>query len=320
MNPLNAPVDLYGVWRMSIFFGLIGCLFIWMKPKKFDFPTALTVYVLSYCVYISEFPNLSFGEWHTAFQASAGQTFIEVSLVILGVLTAPKWVMKLIPWLAAVETILVLGNGYGLMVAPSFDTALIALCTPFLPFWLSAAGIAVIITHHGSTALLILGAQLLAYLFKNRRDWVLGAVSVPLLLAIGYSHHHGAFFDGGERILAWKRFMTFWASDWHFITFGVGPGSFMWCSLLIDQFKAPMFLQMHSDWLQILFEYGVIGFFLAVGTMVGAIRLAWNDRKILPALFGVCAFGLSYHPLRFFPSAFMIMLTIKEAFLSCKES
>ncbi len=94
---------------------------------------------------------------------------------------------------------------------------------------------------------------------------------------------------------------------------GVGPGSFMWCSLLIDKFKEPMFLQMHSDWLQLAFEEGIVGILLVIATVLIAVKRALSNKRVLMGIAGASVFALTYHPLRFFPSAIMLALIFSEA-------
>lgn len=160
---------------------------------------------------------------------------------------------------------------------------------------------------------MILGAQALAFLTKPKHiKWLL-----PLILGVGAAlivQKSGVVLGKAERLEHWRRYMAFWGANPRDIILGFGTGSFMWLSLLVDKFTPPMFLHMHSDWLQILFEQGVVGLALCLGVVVSAAYRVWSSPKLLAGVLGVCAFGLTYHPLRFAPSALVVCLILNEAF------
>lgn len=313
MNPpsvLTVPVDLGGIWHYGWAIGLIGLVLMLLKPS---ISTALGWYFLSRAIWIIEAPLLPFGDYTRAFQASAGAAATEMLLVFFSAVFLfyygrPKWLKYWQSGLVVIECAMVWAFHAGLLGWQSFDCALIALCLPQVrPRWLWLLALATILTHHGSTAFAILLIQVLVF----EPEYFGFAAMGFFVLAFYYST--GPLFDGLERLHAWHRYMKFWASDWHQVVFGTGPGSFMWISLLIDKFQPPLFLQMHNDWLQILFEEGVIGFGLVASAFSSVV---WNTRKnkrILAQVLSVGVFALTYHPLRFFPSAFVIAMIFCEA-------
>lgn len=310
MTPLNAPIDIGGIWRIGIFFGLASIVvgLIWRHLRNVE--GLLLTYVLISALYILEYPALPFGDLNTAFQATAGQVLAEVVLITMGAIVFQRQAFKILPYFVAFETLCIWANRDGLLTAYTFATAFLAATLPFLPLWLSAAVIITVLFHHGSTALMVLGAQLFALVLVKRRfrPWA------PLLFGVlAYSAylHHG--LAGYARITKYQQFMTFWASQWKWIWLGVGPGSFMWTSLILEKFKGDIYLQMHSDWLQITFELGLIGLVLTLAVWVKNIYHSWDNPRILAALFGCGAFGLTYYPLRFFPTAFFVAMVIARA-------
>ena len=160
-------------------------------------------------------------------------------------------------------------------------------------------------------------AQLSVWFFKDRK--------IPIAIPIGLVFFFLAFcaylqvdtygvkvplFNYAERLSIYSRYMKWWTSAWPFVVFGVGPGTFMWMSLLIDKFTPPLFLQMHSDWLQVLFELGIVGALLAIVSYVRALARAKNDTAQLAAVVGIGAFALTYHLFRFFPPAVLVVMIL----------
>lgn len=320
-NPLTVQLDLNGVWRLSLFIGmaLFSLYFVSMHIKKIGFIfSALWAYVLLNALYLFEYPSVPYGDVNTAFMATAGQTFSECLLIPLVMIYMPKkhseFLYRFYCLIISAEILLVWIRGYGIMLAPSFDTALIALFIPFAPVFLAIVSLITILTHHGSTALMILIAQFFPIALKNKRARIGMAIIVPALIAVAYFHTNTTWFDGLERINAYKRFMGFWWNQgWIPRLIGTGPGSFIWLSLLIDNFKPPMFLQMHSDWLQVTFELGLIGLLLIIATFLMAVKNAWENPRVLSALFGCAGFACTYHPLRFMPTMILVAYIFRYA-------
>lgn len=329
-------MDIGGIWRSTFFIGEVFLLAMVMYNRIPRIVFALWFYSIVQALYILEFPALPFGDYNTAYQATAGQVVTELLIIPLSFfLLKPKvykWIWRAIPLVVLYEIYAIWVHSearpMGLMISPSFDSAFISLALPFMPLWIALPVIITVVTHHGSTALLILLAEAFAWgivsLTKKPRKKQIAiflglSVLAGAILGVAYVHSHSQLFDGMERIAAYKRYMKFWAQDWHFITFGVGPGSFMWTSMMIDKWTPPLFLQMHSDWLQILFELGTVGFLLVCGVFFTALKNVWGKLKLMAALFGVAAFALTYHPLRFFPPALLVGLIFYEALFNYKK-
>lgn len=309
MNVLTVPVDLGGIWHYGWAVGLVGLSFI--KLKEHRFLTCAWAFFIGYAVWIAEAPLLPFGDYTRAFQATAGQAAIEIALLVWAAIRLRKHIMLFATVITIIEQPLVWINHAGLMGWESFDCALIALCIPFVDrrMWVTTVtGIITILFHHASTAQLMLAAEMIAIC-----PALTPVVLVPLSFVM-YWHHHGPWLDGMERVHTWIRMMKFWATDWKNIAIGTGPGSFMWISCLVDNFKPPIFLQMHNDWLQILFEEGMLGLGIAITLFYRAVQRCAKRDDFRAGVLGAAAFALTYHPLRFFPSAFMIAMVFANAF------
>lgn len=314
MNPLTMQIDIGGIWRLGLFWGLALCILgLAAKARKVGiFAAILWAYVAGRALYLLEYPALPFGIYNTAFQATAGQALAELILIPLAAIFSPKWIWRIVWIVVAIEIGSVWGLYQGIMSWPSLSTAFIALCLPWLPMWLAVAGVITILAHHGSTALVIFAVQMIVEATRwKSRHWLL-ILFLNALAITAYIHSSGPLLDGSERLAAYRRFMDLWSSDINLILFGSGPGTFMWVSLIFDKFKGDLFLQLHSDWLQITFELGMLGVLLSVGVLGECSVKAWRSPKLLSGVLGAGAFMLTYHPLRFFPSAFVIALIVQE--------
>lgn len=144
-------------------------------------------------------------------------------------------------------------------------------------------------------------------LWRNTKVWtvfgVLGMVVSPFAAP--------RLLDNNSRFEAWPMFFDYWfgrltkpsgvpiwGSYWeggHFpILFGSGAGSFqIWgptAQIEANFMKERWFLWAHNDWLQIGFEYGLIGFLLALWVYADALRGAFKR----PALFaGAICLGIT---------------------------
>lgn len=304
-SPLTTQIDLGGIQHILIFTGLATGALFWVKSFPINLAAKLlAAYVLVYQLFMLEYPHALFGEVTTAYRAQAGQSLAEFLFVGVSVAFLMPYITRFLKYVVGFVLICVWLGEPGILGAISFQTAFCALCIPFLPMPLACAVVLTALTHHGSTALLIIGAQCFGLALKYPKF----NTKVPLLLLALFSSAYltsGPMFDGGERLAKYTQFMTYWFQKWEWIIFGVGPGSFTWTSILLDNYKAPLFLQMHSDWLQILWEYGAIGFCLCVFVFAQTVRRAWDSAYLLAATLGVGAFMVTYYPLRHYPTALL---------------
>lgn len=310
---LTVQIDYYGIWYTTVFAGMAITIvgFLTSKFMRKAFPLSARLlwgYVFLFALLFAECPIVPFGAVSRSFQVTAAQVALELLLIPFAAYFFSAWMPWILTLTAIASCVCVWVPCPGFMIAPSFNTALAALAVPFIPWWASLFVIATALFHHGATAILILGAEFFAELVFNRRlkrMWQILPVGVGLLGVI-FLHHTGQWLDGFDRIQHWKTFFEWWAQSWVYKIFGVGPGSFIWISIIMGRFKTPLFLQMHSDWLQILWEEGAVGFLLTIIVYIQAVRAAMRSRvEDLAGVFGLGVFALTYHPARFFPTALL---------------
>lgn len=94
-----------------------------------------------------------------------------------------------------------------------------------------------------------------------------------------------------DRIAAWEMFMGFWRTNVNMV-WGSGTGSFFQWGVIVQRIEnfQPKFLWlwMHSDWLQLIFENGIVGMILAIWAIFVGFRAAINNGSLwlLPVMTG----------------------------------
>ena len=303
-----------------------GFIFDKIKTSKGLIPFALFwAYVVIYCLWIFAYPPIQYGQYQGAFMDSASRVFSEVILIPIGIFYFPKRLFLFsLHIFCGVELALVLTKGYGFLGAPSFSLAFCACAIPFLHYTFSLVVVGAILSMHALTASSILCAQILVSIFlggfgrlKDKSTIRLLKFTSIIIISIFAYYHRGDISYAHGRLDTWLSFIQYWKSRglevW---SFGTGPGSFVWISPALQQFQYAIYSQMHNDWLQILFEEGVIGFVLALLCAFHAGWVVRDNPKYLGAVASVCVFGLTYYPLRFLPSALLVAFIFRV----CLES
>lgn len=182
--------------------------------------------------------------------------------------------------------------------------------TPAWLRWLptSACVLAVVLTE-ASLPLGVLAGTVFA-LFLKRRPKLLWLAPVPLI--VGYALMGGGLLSDSGRFGMWSRAITFWLEQGH-IWMGFGLGSSAAWLPYIQQvthyahsnFYYPFF---HSDWIQILFELGMIGFMLTLIPVSIALYRGYcrRDPTLFASFFGLCLCALANWPVHLPIGSFMI--------------
>jgi hypothetical protein len=221
-----------------------------------------------------------------------------------------------------IESLLVIFHGYGFLNANSFSTGVIAATTPYgMSIWKRnkkamsvylITGLIAIIMAKGATGIIVLAAGLFTYAMFSR--YKLEKVTLALIvMGIGFMTQADQLFSPGGRYVAWKSFMGWWwehANHW----IGTGVGTFEWYGPWIgSNFPNEIFLWMHNEFLQLLFEGGYIGYVLGMIMLAVALVRSWKRPGLFATLisFSVCC--LTQFPFRFLFSAFTALVFLLYA-------
>lgn len=326
------------LWRTQNILGITLCtilLGIRLERSYGWLIVACYCYSLLTCAYL--FLNLDsvWGQLQIRIDASSAITYISIMLIPLVISElSQKWTAYLWTFftiLNLINCLIVLSFGYGIFNASSMDSSMIALFSIFPMIamldvlkerglkWANAPiavvvlliPIITIIFTQGSTAYFVLGAGLLGAMFVKGM-YRTGLWLLVVCLSLAYLTQGEKLLSTSGRWWHWKMFMDFWFDNAN-IWIGAGSGSFQWLGPAIQGPTKEAFLFMHNEYLQVLFEQGIIGFSLLMALWLISM---WKVRKSA-WLFGTfCAASVSMltqFPLRFFVSQVFIALLIHEA-------
>jgi hypothetical protein len=307
------------IWRQTNLWGMALLIILFCYRVRGIAGPVLTFtwgYFLINCFFIFQNPNTNFKEIGMALDQTSGQAFSQLLLMPLAVFIIPMRYFK--KWKVAfsvfglINAALLFFKGYGFMNASSFDAGMVAALLPLIGPWLVFPYLVAVVTSgHMATALVVIVAQTGAYALKVKKlRGPLFLLCIIILIA-GYFLPGAHGYDSSGRVVAWTRFFNWWVLNANYI-FGTGVGTFQWIGPYIDGMKGEIFLQMHNDWLQILFEGGAVGLCLAVASYIYLLIKSWNRILLFCAVVGLGVFALTYHPFRFFPSSLFIVCLIRE--------
>jgi O-antigen ligase len=163
----------------------------------------------------------------------------------------------------------------------------------------------------GATAIFVILTQILAYLIvTKRKKWIL--LAMPVILGFGYLYKGENLISSSGRVSEWKLFMDWWLENsnrW----IGTGSGTAQWLGPVIQAKTESLFVWFHNEYLQILFEQGIIGLGLAMALLVICIKKAWRRPWLLSTIGGIGFSFFTQFPLRFPISALFVLAIIRCA-------
>lgn len=324
----------------------VSCLPIFFYIKKeISLPIALLFYYLSFYLFFECFSDLSLyahSKLNTSLSLSMCVNYLSILFPAAAILFLPKEKLRspiqFLPVYAIINSLYVItgylfkfgrwapGHGYsGFIDYASANGSLIAITMLPLFLKLSKKTIPLILLcliaiffSFSSIPYGVFATGIFGLLICNRPK-LIPLCLLPIAFGAAVDKH---LFDSGHRLEAYNVFMTSWSKDnWSTIFFGTGPGSFQVVSGTIQ--KAAGFMQnddgsmwqwirMHSDWLQTLFEWGIVGFLLAATIFLQALyRLYLNgEKEVFAMLLAIGAYAVFDYPARHFILAILIMYCI----------
>lgn len=321
---------------------LIPAYFIYKKTNHFY--SLFFIYFSISTFYMMVFRNFRFlklsGVPRPEFIATAGTEYICVVGISLFLLLVPRYyllkIYETLPFYGLLNSLLVIFNYHfgfgrdsgsygisGFIDSSGINSILLSFC--FLKsfhskkYWMLIFYIPAIFLSRSSMAYGVIATGFFFYFYSKRR--YLACLIMGLLpIVIGLIPEGQELFHSGDRFKAYKTFMTYWLEN-NWALFGAGPGSYLALCQKIQLETGfdlrgtilVLWLWLHSDWLQALFEFGVIGFSLLVGAFLTTLKKVRRN----PELFSmVAAFGSSAvfdYPLRYFLTSFVGFLCIAIA-------
>ena len=177
----------------------------------------------------------------------------------------------------------------------SCNAAMLIVMIPFQrSWWVVALCLLPAYFQMGTTPLFVAGAMFAYYFFRRRVFWPL-YVAPPLVATWGFFHPWR--FDEHERWDFYWRTIKFFAREVDFL-FGTGFQTFPVFGPTVQgvtDFTQPIWLSVHSDYIQYVFENGLAGAGLMAWLLVETFRE--SDEAHRAAIVGMLAFGVFYFPM-----------------------
>lgn len=193
-----------------------------------------------------------------------------------------------------------------------------------MPFvWLIAMLVLLLLEPQASTPIGAAAACFVAWLVSSRRWRLFDLVTVivPALTAAALLGMwlNPLLFNDSYRVQFWKFFMTWWAKNVDVWT-GTGFGTFLLYGPMIQltykyNTENNLWIWLHSDWGQLLFELGIVGFLLGVAVFVQAVVRAYRAgrHELVAALVTFAAVMVPQYPFRLASFALMGSLVLAMA-------
>lgn len=254
-------------------------------------------------------------------------------LLVMLMIPRSRFILKAIPHLIMINSLIILYhwhmgiNPWGMGMNSSMDGTLMAIAFPIVLSRLPGKSLfkyiyillPIIATFATGSSIGIGGiilSSLIMY-FDERpsmRDSLIAFVLVSIIIYSSY-HINPKFFSDSKRVVCWVWSMDYWwdhANHW----IGLGLGSFKvigpYIQLVTNNEVNNWYVDMHNDWLQVIFETGFIGLILCLISagfiLYRSTKHTWLFSSVLTYL--ICS--LVNYPSRGIATAALAMVLINE--------
>jgi O-antigen ligase len=316
------------IQRYELFAGLIllATFFSWTRVKeKYGWIAfALLVWVLFEAILLFYWPLITIDTLSLRLRLVSARSFALVTMLIYFMTKIQPWHIKHMVVFFEVLTLINCGLylyfGHGVMNAGSVDMAFMAMVYPMMLFrkkltWsriiiLVLPPACVFFKRSGSTVFFALALGIGAGLLLQRKwYWVLASTAACLGVGkyIADTGQGGLLSDSG-RFEPWTVIMNWWV-EWANMWMGTGTGSFQWLGPTIQNKENDLLIFMHNEYLQVIFEQGVIGFALMLAMIFLCLKGARKSPWLLAPCMSTLFVFVTQMPLRFiFSQLFILML------------
>lgn len=315
------------VWHTGVFIGLLlfaGLACFTPSPKNALLFVANCYFILSgVMVFANPWYQLHFPGMQALLNWQSAMAVVQ--LILIGIVVWRRY-EEIWDWMigvVALNSLAVILFGHGLMHAGSLDAAMAMVVLPIalerwgktkLAEWCIWGLVLTTLAVGGGVTGWMAGiAALSVIMWVLLKDWMSGAVVLTFCLIVtglGYIIAPG-FFNSWGRFDEWQRFMTWWWENARLAT-GTGLGTFELMGPLIQQRETNVWFFMHNEYLQVLFETGIIGFGLGIAVWWTAIKRAWSWPALVSSMAAGSVVLFTQFPLRFFLGQVLFALLLVE--------
>ena len=328
------------ILRYQLYFGILvlSLFFSWrVVGRKFGFLAFLALsYVLISAINVFQWAPIMNDEFYLRLRSVSAASFAEIAMLVYFISSLrPRhidWIISFFEVVLVVDLFVYLFNSYGIFNSGSMDMSFMAMAYPLLAFrpiysssmlriyWRLFLQVFPLLCLFfgipGSACYMALASGIGAYLILNKK-WKSAACSAVAVIGAGIfvlSHYDG-FFSQSGRFEVWKLLFNWWKVNASWLL-GTGTGTFQWIGPTLQINADPnqvhgFFIFMHSDYLQVLFEQGIVGLVLVlIMSMVCIYRSVRYPWLFASCLSSVVVLSLQF-PLRFLFSQLLILILMR---------
>jgi len=318
------------IWRSHQMFGMLIVSFLipFLFYKRIGLTASLLwSYCLTYSCYVAFYPAPYKKPYVTDVLASmltkgAAQAYCMTLAMPLVALFISRKVIDYLCYICVLNMIPVGVLGYGMFNVFSMDTTALAIAVIYLiskenielasfQTLMASLGLTSIVFLGGQTSFISLAVGIFFILTARLSTKKILSLGFVLFLMLSLGLYLFPVLSLETRFLGWKSIMKWWASYGN-VYWGMGPGSFEWLAPFIKLSTGEVFVWMHNDFLQYLFEYGIVGAVLMVSVLARSTFKSWKT-YLFPTLATMYAGMFAYFPAHFFLSQFIMLLVLIES-------
>jgi hypothetical protein len=325
------------IWRTHQLFGFffLSLAFAWQITKKYNAYAGLALaYTLISAVIVFQGP----AEWSgyearlTSSANAFGIIFESVAFIAYLDQKGLDAFYKFLEWVVIVNCTIVIFNGYGIFNAYSMDNVFAVMMIPIMWFrnwparsfnsWIyySMKVVIPLIAMYktgGSTSFIALTAIFAAFAIATGILELI--VLITITAAVGVFVNGSYLFNPGQRATDWPRMMAWWYEN-QSMFLGSGTGTFEWISFFhIPKGPEGYAIWLHNDYLQAIFEQGLVGFFLYSVLAIYCVKQSWRKPWLFASFAGVAVIMFTFYPFRFILSELVIVCLLRESF-ECNQN
>jgi hypothetical protein len=284
--------------------GLSVWFFIWAVGKFRLSLVFLVTYILMNTFFqVWSMKPWAYKEWILLDATILRWSFLALLAFVVATTVRVDKVFRIVPLLVVFGCIATILDYPVIRGNSSQNAALLACLLPLCSWYIWLLVSLVVFLQNGSTPYLVLGLEFfisMVWIWRWRWQYIILSCGVGVVVCFFW--FSPSMYVDRIRFEYYEMIVPFW---WEWVNPFIGSGwfSFETLSMVMQKLtgyyldKRQGWLSVHSDFLQMLMELGVIGFSLSMWVLFDS--LYHSNWKLRGAIAGIAAWALFYFPLRF---------------------
>lgn len=302
----------------------------------------LLFHVLASAIWVFQAPEFTSDLVSLRLRLVSARSFCLVAMLVFFVQALSRGrlaqLARVFELLALIDAALVLKYGYGFLNSPSMDMTFIMTVYPIILFskgsfhrprflsdlpdlvyrgLLVVIPVCALVVTPGSTAFFVLMFGTGSY-FLIRKEWEKFVMLFAAMFISGFMVNAENIVSHSGRIDQWELLMKWWYEN-SSILWGTGTGTFQWLGPLVQNKTTNLFIWMHNEYLQILFEQGAIGLLLTCALVFVCLKRSFKVPWLFAVNVGFMMAMLTQFPLRFLTTQILALFLIRTSLEATQE-